>query len=87
MKRLQPRSSEGAEADEEEADLGDGKNVKLTLFTHGLGCACKLRPQALQAVLHALPQPTDPMLLVGTNTGDDAAVYQGREPFFFWSLF
>jgi selenium donor protein len=49
---------------------------KLTRYTHGLGCACKLRPQALEEVLAALPLPTDPAVLVGTETSDDAAVYR-----------
>jgi len=54
-------------------DLGE---VKLTHFTSGLGCACKLRPQALERILHDLPALTDPNVLVGTNTADDAAVYR-----------
>jgi len=49
---------------------------KLTRYTHGLGCACKLRPQALEEVLAALPLPVDPAVLVGTETSDDAAVYR-----------
>jgi cysteine desulfurase len=53
-----------------------GESVKLTQFTHGLGCACKLRPQALEAVLSRLPRPTDPAVLVDISTSDDAAVYQ-----------
>ena len=45
VKRLQPVvPGEPAAKIEESA-------VKLTRFTHGLGCACKLRPQALEAVL------------------------------------
>jgi len=50
--------------------------VKLTQFTHGLGCACKLRPQLLEQVLQKIPQPTDPDILVGSDTSDDAAVYR-----------
>ena len=50
--------------------------VKLTQYTHGLGCACKLRPQVLEAVLKKLPVPEDPEILVGTETADDAAVYR-----------
>ncbi|MBN1886042.1 MAG: selenide, water dikinase SelD [Candidatus Krumholzibacteriota bacterium] len=52
------------------------EEVKLTRFTHGLGCACKLRPQDLEKVLAGLPVPTDPNVLVGTATADDAAVYR-----------
>ncbi len=50
--------------------------VKLTSFTHGLGCACKLRPQALEEVLRELPLPDDANVLVGPGTSDDAAVYR-----------
>lgn len=56
------------------AEAVDG-TVKLTRFTHGLGCACKLRPQVLEAALARLPVVTDPRVLVGTETADDAAVY------------
>lgn len=50
--------------------------ILLTHFTHGLGCACKLRPQALERILRDLPLPDDANVLVGLNTADDAAVYQ-----------
>lgn len=51
---------------------------KLTKYTHGLGCACKLRPQALEQVLKALPSPkvVNSNVVVGIETGDDAAVYK-----------
>jgi cysteine desulfurase len=52
------------------------KDIKLTHFTHGLGCACKLRPQALEEVLGNLPPVVDPNVIVGTTTSDDAAVYR-----------
>ncbi len=54
----------------------DFSSIKLTHFTHGLGCACKLRPQALERVLSGLPVPNDPQVLVGFGTSDDAAVYK-----------
>ncbi|MFN2242851.1 MAG: selenide, water dikinase SelD [Anaerolineae bacterium] len=50
--------------------------IKLTHYTHGLGCACKLRPQALEEVLAHLPLPQDAAVLVGIDTADDAAVYR-----------
>ncbi len=53
-----------------------GEEVKLTQFTHGLGCACKLRPQLLEEVLRKLPVPRDANILVGAETADDAAVYR-----------
>jgi len=53
--------------------------IKLTQFTHGLGCACKLRPQLLEEVLQKLPVPKDKNILVGSETADDAAVYKINE--------
>ena len=52
------------------------KEIKLTHFTHGLGCACKLRPQNLEQILASFPAISNPDVLVGTNTADDAAVYR-----------
>jgi cysteine desulfurase NifS/selenium donor protein len=56
------------------SDLQSGE-IKLTHFTHGLGCACKLRPQDLEQVLQKLPKVNDAKVLVGTDTSDDASVY------------
>jgi cysteine desulfurase len=69
-RRLQP------EAPAEVSPTVDISEIKLTHFTHGLGCACKLRPQALEKLLADLPLPQDAKILVGGNTADDAAVYQ-----------
>jgi len=55
------------------------ENIKLTQFTHGLGCACKIRPQYLEKVLMGFPVPVDPNVLVSLNTSDDAAVYRINE--------
>jgi selenide,water dikinase len=55
-----------------------GEGVRLTAFSHGAGCACKVGPGALAEVMSRLA-PTlvaDEALLVGTATGDDAAVYR-----------
>jgi len=71
VRRLQPRS-----ALTQPILVTDLDKIKLTHYTHGLGCACKLRPQALEEVLAHLPQPQDPAVLVGTDTADDAAVYR-----------
>jgi cysteine desulfurase NifS/selenium donor protein len=68
--KLKPASSDAVTVS---TDLSD---IKLTHFTHGLGCACKLRPQALERILKDLPVPEDAKVLVGSNTADDAAVYQ-----------
>lgn len=52
------------------------KKVKLTRYTHGLGCACKLRPQLLEDILKNMPVPGDKNILVGTDSADDAAIYR-----------
>jgi cysteine desulfurase NifS/selenium donor protein len=57
------------------ADRENG--VRLTQFTQGLGCACKLRPQVLEEVMRKIPLPAgEAAILVGPETFDDAAVYQ-----------
>jgi selenide,water dikinase len=50
---------------------------RLTSFSHGAGCGCKLGPDDLRSVLGglALPARSDE-LLVAADTGDDAAVYR-----------
>lgn len=67
------RRLRGSAADSISTGLGA---IKLTQFTHGLGCACKLRPIMLEAILQKLPVHTHPNLLVGTETSDDAMVYR-----------
>ena len=54
----------------------ESRKIRLTQYTHGLGCACKLRPQLLEEVLKKIPIPDDKNILVGTNTADDAAIYR-----------
>ncbi len=39
------------------------------------GCAAKLNPATLDAVLRKLPKQTDPNVLVGFDTNDDAGIY------------
>jgi cysteine desulfurase len=56
--------------------IKDLREIKLTHYTHGLGCACKLRPQALEKILAGITVFNDPNILVGTNTADDACVYR-----------
>ncbi|WP_437127406.1 selenide, water dikinase SelD [Maribellus mangrovi] len=53
--------------------------MKLTHYTHGLGCACKIQPAKLEAVLKKLTPIVNENVLVGTETADDAAVYLLRE--------
>jgi cysteine desulfurase NifS/selenium donor protein len=70
VKKLQPGSATQTSVE------SDTDEIKLTHFTHGLGCACKLRPQALEKILLSLPVLEDKNILVGTTTSDDAAVYK-----------
>jgi selenide,water dikinase len=49
---------------------------RLTQFSHGAGCACKLAPGVLAQVLRTLTPQSHPDLIVGTETGDDAAVWR-----------
>jgi selenide,water dikinase len=58
-------------------DKTTAQSVKLTQFSHGGGCGCKIAPAVLSRLLAESPfrtLPTD--LLVGTETSDDAAVYR-----------
>lgn len=51
-------------------------DIKLTSFSHGAGCGCKLSPAVLDSILaRAGKQGKDARLLVGNDTKDDAAVY------------
>jgi selenide, water dikinase len=51
--------------------------VKLTSLAHGGGCGCKLAPSVLQQLLSDQPVAAPfKQLLVGTETADDAAVWQ-----------
>ena len=63
----------------EKLEVRDNKEIKLTHFTHGLGCACKISPQKLEQVLRNLPAVFDKNVLVGTETSDDASVYKITE--------
>jgi len=51
-------------------------DIKLTEYSHGAGCGCKISPQVLSTILQSkLDIAADPKLLVGNNTRDDAAAY------------
>jgi selenide,water dikinase len=53
---------------------------RLTSLAHGGGCGCKLAPSVLQQLLADQPATAAfAQLLVGTETGDDAAVWQVSE--------
>ena len=52
------------------------KSVKLTEYSHGAGCGCKIAPGLLEDILNTnFSMAADPRLLVGNDTKDDAAVY------------
>jgi len=51
--------------------------VRLTQFSHGGGCGCKIAPGVLEQILaKSAPGLIPKQLLVGIETADDAAVYQ-----------
>ena len=53
------------------------QKIRLTEFSHGGGCGCKIAPAVLTELLAATPIRGLPKaLLVGTETSDDAAVYK-----------
>lgn len=48
--------------------------IKLTEFSKGAGCGCKIAPKKLQEILQGATASPGGRLLVGNNDGDDAAV-------------
>jgi selenide,water dikinase len=56
------------------ADVPD--QIRLTEYSHGSGCGCKIAPGLLEDILKSqAPAPGHPRLLVGNDTRDDAAVF------------
>jgi selenide,water dikinase len=52
------------------------EEIKLTQYSHGAGCGCKISPAILDKMLHSPVQyQPDARLLVGNDNRDDAAVY------------
>lgn len=52
-------------------------DIKLTQFSHGAGCGCKLSPQVLETIVQRFDAVQHfSSLLVGNEGKDDAAVYQ-----------
>jgi len=49
--------------------------VKLTEYSHGAGCGCKISPAVLETIVAGETPFIDPALLVGNSTKDDAAAY------------
>ncbi len=51
-------------------------SIKLTQYSHGGGCGCKIAPGVLEEILHSqYAFPDHKNLLVGNHSNDDAAVY------------
>lgn len=52
------------------------EEIKLTQYSHGAGCGCKIAPAVLDKMLHSdFPKASFPGLLVGNESKDDAAVF------------
>src|SRR3989442_6549834 len=51
------------------------ERLKLTAMAKAAGCAARLSPATLDAVLRKLPRQTNANVLVGFDTNDDAGVY------------
>lgn len=50
--------------------------IRLTQYSHGAGCGCKISPKVLEVILAGSgAQNLDPRLWVGNASRDDAAVY------------
>lgn len=57
-------------------DASSDQAIRLTQYSHGAGCGCKIAPQVLQQILGSDPGGLiDPQLIVGNSSSDDAAVY------------
>jgi cysteine desulfurase NifS/selenium donor protein len=54
----------------------DIDDIRLTQYTHGLGCACKIAPKNLEQILKNIPLLPNVNILVGVETSDDAAVFK-----------
>lgn len=54
--------------------------IRLTQYSHGAGCGCKISPAVLDTILaSSLSMPDNNRLLVGNHSRDDAAVYKLNE--------
>jgi cysteine desulfurase len=74
LNKLNPKKSVPIQEEKDE-DI----DIKLTKYTQGLGCACKLRPQELEKILNDMPERHDVNVLVDTQNSDDCAVYKINE--------
>src|SRR5262249_13614239 len=56
--------------------MSENENIRLTQLAKRAGCAAKQPPGYLLPLLGMLPPVTDPNVLVGSSTADDAAIYR-----------
>jgi selenide,water dikinase len=56
--------------------MAEIESIRLTQFAKRAGCAAKQPPDYLLSLLSGLPPITDPNVIVGHSTADDAAVYR-----------
>jgi len=58
------------------AEVNKNNSIRMTEYSHGSGCGCKISPAVLDVILHSnIPAISDNALLVGNSSRDDAAVY------------
>ena len=56
------------------------EEIRLTQYSHGAGCGCKIAPQVLDEILKSSSSKLSfPSLLIGNSGKDDAAVYKWNE--------
>lgn len=57
-------------------DIAPSEPIRLTQYSRGAGCGCKIAPKVLEEILKTgIHYPSDKNLLVGNSSNDDAAVY------------
>ena len=55
--------------------MDSSNDIKLTQYSRGAGCGCKISPQVLEEILHSQFTFPDKKILVGNSSHDDAAIY------------
>ncbi|MGC8697788.1 MAG: selenide, water dikinase SelD [Halothiobacillus sp.] len=57
--------------------MSTANQIRLTQYSHGAGCGCKISPALLDEILHTskISAAANPKLIVGNESRDDAAVY------------
>ena len=57
-------------------EVNNADKIKLTQYSHGAGCGCKISPKILDEILISnIARPDNDKLIVGNHSKDDAAVY------------